>query len=326
MRQELLSIHPTLDAIRCGGARGLRAVATASLTPRGSGYDPRIRLKRRFVALRGGEDAIVVAFSWVRPAVRVQVIAQGTCSSEDAEAAIATARSIAAVDDDPTEFMEMVRRHAVLGPLSRRIDARISATPTVFESFAIAVIEQLVTLFEARASIRRLWQIAGEAVPNTNLRAAPTGTAVKRVPMWKMHAIGIGARRAVTLREGAGRAEALERLRAHAPDVALDKLQSLRGVGPWTANAVARSGLGWADAVPVGDFHAPYTLTAALGGPDDLSRDDPKAADAAMLLVLEPFRPHRARVALLLERHAPPGARPWRPPRVDPHRREPWRY
>ena len=326
MRPQFLSIHPTPDAITWGGARGLRAVAMAAFTPRGSGYDPRIRLKRRFVALRGGEDAIVVAFSWARPAVRVQVIAQGACSSEDAEAAIAAARSIAAVDDDPTEFLAMVRDHAVLGPLARRFDPRISATPTVFESFAIAVIEQLVTGFEARASVRRLWQIAGEPVPNTKLRAAPTGAAVRRVPMWKMHAIGIGARRAVTLREGAGRAEALERLRMHAPDVALDKLQSLRGVGPWTANAVARSGLGWADAVPVGDFHAPYTVAAALGGPDDLSRDDPKAADAAMLEVLEPFRPHRARVALLLERDAPPGARPWRLPRIDPHRREPWRY
>jgi len=304
----------------------VRAIATASFVPRGPGYDPRLRLKRRFVAIRGGEDAIVVAFSWARNAVRVQVIAQGGCSSEDTEQAIATARSVAAVDDDPTEFLAMVRDHAVLGRLSRTVDARIACTPTVFESFAIAVIEQLVTGFEARASTRRLWNVAGEAVPDTRLRAAPTGRAVKRVPMWKLHAIGIGSKRAVTLREGAGRADALERLRAHPPAVAIDKLQSLRGVGPWTANAVARSGLGWADAVPVGDFHAPYTITAALGGPEDLSRDDPRAADAAMLDVLEPFRPHRARVALLLERYALPGDRPWRPARVDPHRREPWRY
>lgn len=298
----------------------------ASFTPRGPGYDPRIRLKRRIVALRGGEDAIVLALSWADGAVRIKVVAQGACSSEDVERAIGVARSITAVDDDPTEFLAMVRSHDVLGPLARQVDPRIAATPTVFESFAIAVIEQLVTGFEARASIRRLWRIAGEPVPNTNLRAPPTARAVKRVPMWKMHEIGVGAKRAVTLHEGAGRGEALERLRTQAPAVAVETIQSLRGVGPWTANAVARSGLGWTDAVPVGDFHAPYTIAAALGGRDDLTRDDPRAADAAMLEVLEPFRPHRARVALLLERWAAPGERPWRLPRIDRHRREPWRW
>jgi 3-methyladenine DNA glycosylase/8-oxoguanine DNA glycosylase len=256
----------------------------------------------------------------------MKVMARGACSSEDVERAIATARSVSAVDDDPTEFFAMVRDHAVLAPLARRFDARIASTPSVFESFAVAVIEQLVTGVEARASIRRLWRLAGELVPDTRLRAAPTSAAVLRVPMWKMHAIGIGSRRAVTLREGAGRADALERLRVHPPEIAVAKLQSLRGVGPWTANAVARSGLGWSDAVPVGDFHAPFTVTAALRGAGDLSRDDPKGADAAMLEVLEPFRPHRARVALLLEHHRMPGERPWRLPRVDPHRREPWRY
>ncbi len=323
MRPQHLPLHPTPEL---SGARGLRAVAAASFTPRGPGYDPHLRLKRGVVALRGGEDALLVKLSWARGTVRIHVIARGTCSSEDVEGAITTARAIAAVDDDPTEFLSMVRDHHVLGPLSRRVDPRIASTPTVFESFAVAVVEQLVTGFEARASVRRLWQIAGELVPDTNVRAAPTGAAVKRVPMWKMHAIGIGSKRAVTLREGAARADALERLRAHPPDVALDKLQSLRGVGPWTANAVARSGLGWPDAVPVGDYHAPYTITAALGGPDDLTRDDPRAADAALLEVLEPFRPHRARVALLLEQYAAPGARPWRLPRIDPHRREPWRW
>jgi 3-methyladenine DNA glycosylase/8-oxoguanine DNA glycosylase len=323
-----VSLHARAEL---ASASNLRGVATASFRPRGPGYDPRIRLRRRLVALRGGPDALVVAFSWVDLAVRVKVIARGACSSDDVELALATARAIAAVDDDPSEFLEMVRGHALLGPLARRGDARISVTPTVFESFTIAVIEQLVTGFEARAAARRLWRIAGEPVPSTKLCAAPTAYAVTRVPMWKMREIGIGSRRAATLREGAHRGAALERLRASPPDVALGKLQSLPGVGPWTANAVARDGLGWSDAVPVGDFHAPYTVSAAFGR-DDLSRDDPKGADAALLEVLEPFRPHRARVCLLLEGYALSagrgleGERRWRLPRVDPHRREPWRY
>lgn len=302
----------------------MRVVAMASFVPRGPGYAPALRLRRRLVAVRGGEDAIVLGFAWVNGAVRMRVLAGGACASEDVEAAIEAGRRVAAVDDDPTPFSRMVSEHPLLGPLSRRHDARIATTPTVFEAFAVAVIEQLVTGFEARASVRRLWRVAGEAVPGTSLVAAPTASSVKRVPMWRMHELGIGARRAVTLNHGASRGAALERLRSSAPDVALEKLQSLPGVGPWTANEVARKGFGWTDAVPVGDFHAPFTITEALGGPS-LRREQAKEADEHMLALLEPFRPHRARVALLLERHAMQNRR-FRLPKIDAHRREPWKF
>jgi 3-methyladenine DNA glycosylase/8-oxoguanine DNA glycosylase len=306
-------------------AAGLRPMASAQFLPRGEGYDPRVRLKRRLLALRGGESALVLAFRAAPSGIRVDVLARGTCTGDDVEQAIATARRGSAVDDDPTDFFAMVRSHPLLGPLSRRVDPRLSLTPTVFESFTVSVIEQLVTGFEARASVRRLWQIAGERVPGTKLIATPTPSAVRRVPMWKMHAIGVGSRRAAALREGAIRGDALERLRAGPPDLVVDKLQSLPGIGPWTANAVARDGIGWPDAVPVGDFHAPFFIASTLGGRDDLTRDDPRAADAAMLELLEPFRPHRARVALLIERHVA-GTSTYRLPRIDPHRREPWKY
>jgi 3-methyladenine DNA glycosylase/8-oxoguanine DNA glycosylase len=302
----------------------LRPIAMAMFTPRGPGYAPALRLRRRVVALRGGENAIVLGFAWVRNAVRMRVLAGGECTSEDVEAAIDAGRRITAVDDDPTPFLKMVSEHELLGPISRRNDARIDMTPTVFETFAVAVIEQLVTGVEARASIRRLWRIAGERVPGTNLVAAPSAAAVKRVPMWKMHEIGVGARRAVTLHNGAGRGAALERLRHVEPALALEKIQSLPGVGPWTATAVAKKGFGWADAVPVGDFHAPFTITEALGGPS-LSREEAAEADACMLELLEPFRPYRARVALLLERHSMQN-RSYRLPKIDPHRREPWNF
>jgi hypothetical protein len=54
--------------------------------------------------------------------------------------------------------------------------------------------------------------------------------------------------------------------------------------------------------------------------------------DGAMLEALEPFRPHRARaVALVMQAlivDAVPGfvRTKYRQPRVDPHRREPWKY
>jgi 3-methyladenine DNA glycosylase/8-oxoguanine DNA glycosylase len=254
--------------------------------------------------------------------VRIDVLAAGQASEDAIAWAVDTARGITGVDDDPSELLAMARGHPVLADLARRADPRLFRTPTVFEAYASAVIEQLVTGKESRASITRLWRIAGVALPGTTLHAAPTPEAVRRVPMWRMHEIGIGSRRAATLREGAMRGPALERLRALPAEIAIEKMQSLRGVGPWTANAVARDAFAYPDAVPVGDLHAPSFVTSALTGEE--------GDDEAMLAALEPFRPHRGRVVLLIEssfvREGLAGGRRWRPPRVDPHRREPWRY
>jgi 3-methyladenine DNA glycosylase/8-oxoguanine DNA glycosylase len=311
----------------------------ASFTPRGSSYNPRVHLRRRIVALRGDASErgpLAIAFSWSDGAVRAQIVTKRggravDVGSEDVERAIEIARAMSAVDDDPTEFLAMVRDHAVLGRLARTADPRIAKAPTVFECLTISIIEQLVTGEEARAAIRRLWRQAGDSIAGTHLIAAPTPQAVRRVPMWRMHEMGVGSRRALTLHEAAGRGDAIERLRddGHLPEIFIEKIQSLHGVGPWTANAVARSALGFADAIPVGDFHAPFVLSGALAGRDDLTLDDRDEADRVMIEALEPFRPHRARVAILFETRdavANKDGKPWRLPRVDAHRREPWKY
>lgn len=311
----------TLDA---AARQKLRPVASAAFRPVGDGYEPRIHLRRPFLALRGDPSPLVVGLAWVAGTVRIKVLAAGEWSTEDVERAIVMARRHAAVDDDPGELLRLVHGHPVLGKLAAEGDPRLSATPTVFESLTVAILEQLVTVQEARDARRRLWRIAGASVAGTNLFAPPSPKAIHDVPMWQLHAIGVGSRRARTLHLAAARGAAIERLASEPPEAFLAKLQSLPGVGPWTANAVARGALGWADAVPVGDFHAPFTISAALGK-TGLHRADPKAADEAMLEVLAPFRPHRARVAILLERDAMRN-RTWRLPRVDPHRREPWKY
>lgn len=300
----------------------LRVVGTASFVPRGPRYSPARLRRRRLHALRGGDDGLGVLFAMRGGEVVVDVLAAGRATDDEVAWAIDAARGIAGVDDDPGELLAMVRGHPVLGELARDADPRMFRCPTVFEAYAGAVIEQLVTGVESRRSIARLWREAGEPLPGTRVHAAPRPEAVRRVPMWRMHEMGIGSRRAAALREGAIRGASLERLRAEPPDIASDKLQSIPGVGPWTANAVARDAFGWADAVPIGDFHVPALVTSALLGEE--------GDDAAMLEALAPFRPHRGRVVLLLEhrfvRGGVRGGPRWRPPRVDPHRRFPWKY
>ncbi len=300
----------------------LRSVVTTMVRPRGPRFHARHLRRFPVRALRGGPDGLGVVYALRPEGIEITILARGACSEEDTAWALDAARGMAALDDDPTEFFEVARQHPLVERLARRFDCRLPKTTTVFESFARVVIEQLVTTEEAHASTRRLFGHAGRLVEGTRLRAPPTPSEVLGVAPWKLHAFGIGIRRVRTLREGARRGAALERLRAIDPALAVEKIQSLPGVGPWTANGVARSALGWSDAVPVADFHAHYVITRALTGEE--------GDDQRMLEVLEPFRPHRARVARLVmigEVYASlPGVHPRPRPRIDPHRREPWRY
>jgi 3-methyladenine DNA glycosylase/8-oxoguanine DNA glycosylase len=302
-----------------------RVVETGHFVPRGGRYDVRPVRRRPLRALRGGPEAMVAAFGIRDGGIEITLLTKHPeCSAADVAWGMASARAMVAVDDDPTEFLGMANQHPLVASLSKRFDCRLTRTPTVFETFTRVVIEQLVTVYEAKASNRRLQWIAGELAPGTTLRAAATSQAVLAVPPWRLHAIGIGSKRSRTLREGARRGAALERLREVDPSVAVTKLESLPGVGPWTANLVALSALGWTDAVPLRDFHAPYLITEVLTGE--------QGDDDAMLAALAPFRPHRARVVELVMQaliaDALPGfERMRRPlPRVDPHRREPWKY
>lgn len=304
------------------GGPALRAVVTTTVRPKGPRFHASPLKRFPIRALRGGPDGLGAAYALRPEGIAITILARGECSDEDTAWALDAARGLAALDDDPTEFFAIARQHPLVERLARRYDCRLPRSVTVFESFARLVIEQLVTTWEARTSTRKLFGHAGQLVEGTRLRAAPTPKAVLGVPPWKMHAFGIGIRRVRTLREGARRGAALERLRAIDPAIAIEKMQSLPGVGPWTANGVARAAFAYADAVPVADFHAHDVVSLALTG----ERGD----DARMLELLEPFRPHRARVAKLLMMgevfEALPNVRPRPLPRIDPHRREPWRY
>jgi len=76
------------------------------------------------------------------------------------------------------------------------------------------------------------------------VRAAPTARAVLDVPPWKLHAMGNRLTSQPHAARGSSTRVALERLRAMDPALAASKLESLPGVGPWTANLVARTALG----------------------------------------------------------------------------------
>jgi 3-methyladenine DNA glycosylase/8-oxoguanine DNA glycosylase len=110
------------------------------------------------------------------------------------------------------------------------------------------------------------------------------------------------------MRRLASEGNRLERAAAVGDAVLENRLLGIPGIGPWTAAHVMHVVAGDTDAVPVGDWHLPRHVGFALAG-------EPRADDARLLELLEPFRPHRARVWRLLVA----GTRP--PPRRAPRAR-----
>ncbi len=301
----------------------LRSVARVKISPRGGRYELRLVLGRRTTrALVGGPNAIVARWTPEPPDVRIEVFAAGAIDAEGIDRAVATAIGIAGLDDDPTGFAETAQRHPTIARLYKKYGAtRLGRTATVFESFATAIIQQLVTYEEASASIRRLIYRYGAKVEDTDLVAFPTPDVVAKIPPHDLRAMGVGIRRATTLRTVASRGASLERLRTHEPEDAIARMQSLRGIGIWTATKVAIEAMGYADGILLRDAVLPFVITMALTGE--------YGGDEALVEALEPFKPHRARVTQLiglahLLDHEVPGV-PRKPlPQIDPHRRRPW--
>ena len=120
----------------------------------------------------------------------------------------------------------------------------------------------------------------------------PAPATLAGLPYHAFHPFGVERRRAEVIRRAAARAAWLDAAGSAAEATA--RLRSLPGIGTWTAAEVVRCAFGDPDAVSVGDFHIPNTVAWALAG-------EPRADDARMLELLEPYRGQRGRVQRLLE-------------------------
>lgn len=194
--------------------------------------------------------------------------------------------------DDPSGFEP---RHPVLVEAHRRhAHLRIGRTGLVFEALLPAVLEQKVTGQEAFAGFRRLVRRHGEPAPGEGpaLFLQPSPAAIAAVPSWEWLDLHVDPARSRTIVAAATRAAALERIVGDDVATADRKLQSLPGVGVWTSAEVRARALGDADAVSFGDYHVAKDVGWALTGA--------AIDDAALATLLEPWRPHRLRVQLLI--------------------------
>lgn len=212
------------------------------------------------------------------------------------------ADAVAGLRDDVSGFADLAAAHPVVARLARtHRGLRLPATGQIFPRLLRAIFEQKVTGKEAYRAYAATVRHFGSRAPGpvATLWTPPDPAVVAAAPYWVFHPFGVEQRRAETLRRAAALTDRLERC-ADAAE-ATRRLTAIAGIGAWTAAEVVRVAYGDPDAVSVGDYHIPNMVAWALAG-------EPRADDARMLALLEPFRGHRGRVCVLLEaagRHAP---------------------
>ncbi len=209
-----------------------------------------------------------------------------------ADRALGTLEARLGLLDDAESFRPTIPR---LRRLVRRFEGlRLPRVEGVAELLLPAVLGQLVTWKEAARAYTNLVERYGDPAPGPlELTLPPSGAQLAQISPAQYVAAGALGKQARTLREVGRLRRKLEPVTGMSLEDASYRLQLVPGIGPWTANMVLLRGLGFADAVPTGDFHFPKDISFFLAG-------DHRADDARMLELLAPYAPHRGRVVKLV--------------------------
>ncbi|MEE9414349.1 MAG: hypothetical protein V3V01_03620 [Acidimicrobiales bacterium] len=197
------------------------------------------------------------------------------------------------IEDDPASLplvgdavTKIARHHPGL---------RIGRSGRVMEALLNAVLGQKIQATMAHKSARSLrWKFGQPSPGPCPIQLLPTSEQIAKMSYTDLHPLGVERKRANIIINCAKRAHRVEETTQMSLVDAETRLLAFDGIGPWTAALTMQAALGDADAVAVGDYHLPNTVSWALAG-------EPRADDARMLDLLEPYRGHRGRVTKLLK-------------------------
>jgi 3-methyladenine DNA glycosylase/8-oxoguanine DNA glycosylase len=248
--------------------------------------DPTIRFRPDGIwrATRTPDGPATLRLRAVAGGVEVSVWGSGAAS------ALAGAADLVGANDDPSP---LVPQHRLIGELVHRFPGlRLPRTNRPLEALLPGICEQKVSGVDARRAFRGIIASHGEDAPGpAGLRLPPAPARLAALPYFAFHRFGLERRRADLIRTTAQLAGRIEQA---TPEEAYARLGAVPGIGPWTLAEVGRLAFGDPDAVSVGDYHLPNVVAWALVR-------EPRADDARMLELLEPYRGQRGRVQRLIE-------------------------
>ena len=218
---------------------------TDELKPQGP-YSLRLSARHGSDATRVVRDGVVTATipctggleqarAWQRPDGAVCIQAAG-------EESLVRMRFMLAVDDDHSEFLRRFADDPLVGRATLQLRGmRPLRTATVAHALLRAVAGQLITSSRARPIEP---SVVGAATRRRGaLHGAPTAAELGRFSPAELRSLGLGARRGATLVRLCRGAD-LEALRSLPTEVAAQRLERERGLGPWSAGVVCLQGLG----------------------------------------------------------------------------------
>jgi 3-methyladenine DNA glycosylase/8-oxoguanine DNA glycosylase len=273
-------------------------LSTLRMLPR----DPTLRLRPGHLerATTTPEGTATLLAAWTADAVTVDAVGDG------AGWLLERATGALGLLDDASGFAPQSQPLRDLWRRSR--GDRLPRTGTLWHDLAWFVVQQRVRREDADLQWCRLVTAFGTAAPGAEgLLAPPDPVTVAALPYTALHELGLERRRAQALVAAARGVSRLQGLVDRPFAEVEPHLRALPGVGAWTASCVAMHTWGEADRVVEGDDGIPSLVAWVLAR-------EPRADDARMLALLEPYRPHRGRVVRLALRSG------LRPPRYAPRR------
>jgi 3-methyladenine DNA glycosylase/8-oxoguanine DNA glycosylase len=253
----------------------------------------------------GEPGTLLLAFpvdgSWRHVGVRIRQSASGTvhvatAAPPDAAAvAVAQTRRILSLDVDGTGFADVGRADPVIGALQKRNPGlRPVLFHSPYEAACWAIISSRIRMTQAAAIKQRIAEHHGQQVQvggqlfvsfpaPGQLRALPAIAGVSELKVQRLHGIADAAM--------AGELDAGP-LRAVEPEVALERLRRLPGIGPFSAQLILARGAGHPDVFPRNERRLHAEMAFRYGVP----ADDPAALDE----IAQRWRPLRSWAGLLL--------------------------
>ncbi len=230
--------------------------------------DSQIRIYQKGVlkqVIRVSEKLVLVCISSAgsiqEPLLNVELKSKKKLTEAEKEKAKLVVCRLFNLDFDPSPFYEAIRKDRIMKKITERLRGlRSPSTPTVYEALIDSIVEQQISLKAATSIEKRMIKRFGDTieVEGELFYAYPTPRALSLTSIDDLRDCGLSQRKAEYVREvselEASRKLNLEGLRGlDDTQKIIEKLDSIRGIGFWTAEMTTiRSTRKW-DALPADD-------------------------------------------------------------------------